>query len=353
MTGSESSESSVSLSAPGSGTKIPVNSTSAAESEGENERDSSAEVMEGTVDETAGIQQAQTGNVYITSYPSEMPIYIDGVDSDYTTPHLIYGLKGGYHKIGLKKQDLFSESKEVFISAGETITTHFNLVDVDDSKVSISVESRAIRDGSFAVNGELPYFNVPSKVKADSFGSYVTYSDGENYYSKTLPVLSGGESIVLEKTDDIGSLSVASDPEGANIYIDGLITGCRTPYTLNNIGSGYHRLKVVKNGYLPVEKEIWFVSDDDAVDLSQYFILEEISTGNLTVTSIPEGCMIYLRNFYTGQTTPYTFENVPIGTYDVGVMFNRTVFKDKEVTVLAYEKYGDTSVDFKLDEKID
>ena len=257
-----------------------------------------------------------------------------------------------FHKIGLKKQDLFSESKEVFISAGETITTFFNLVDVDDGAVSISVESRTFRDGSFAVNGELPYFAVPSKVKAESFGSYITYNDGQNYYSKTLPVLSGGESFVLEKTDNLGSLSVASDPEGAEIYIDGLKTGCRTPYTLNNIGSGYHRLKVVKEGYLPVEKEIWFVSDDDAVDLSQQFILEEISTGNLTVTSIPEGCIIYLRNFYTGQTTPYTFENIPIGTYDVGIMFNRTVFKDKEVTVLAYEKYGDTIVDFKLDDAI-
>ena len=350
ITGVISPEASVSPAASGfsgSEEKIPANNIPGAVPESVNITDDSGEFAEETADENVSLQQTQIGSVYVTSYPEGMSIYIDGVDTDYTTPHLIYGLKKGYHKIQVKQQSSFSDSKEVYVPAGEPTAVHFNLVDVDNQVVSISVSSKYI--ASFAVNGELPYSDVPSKVKAESFGSYLTFNDGENYYSMTLPFLSGGESFVLNKGKNVGSLSVGSDPDDADIYIDGMKTGYRTPCILDNIGDGYHRLKVIKEGYLPVEKEISFISEGNAVDDSYSFVLEEISTGNLIVTSDPQGCMIFLRGDYTGQVTPYTFEEIPIGTYDVGVMFNRTIFKDKEVTVQSSRKYGDTILNISLE----
>ena len=331
----------------GSEEKIPANNIPGAVPESVNITDDSGEFAEETTNENVSLQQTQIGSVYVTSYPKDMSIYIDGVDTDYTTPHLIYGLKKGYHKIQVKQQNSFSDSKEVYIPAGEPTAVYFNLVDVDNQIVSISVSSRDF--ASFAVNGELPYSDLPSNVKAESFGSYLTFNDGENYYSITLPFLSGGESFMLNKGKNVGSLSVATDPADADIYIDSLKTGYKTPCILDNIGDGYHRLKVIKEGYLPAEKEILFVSEGNAVDDSYSFVLEEISTGNLTVTSDPPGCMIFLRGDYTGQVTPYTFGDIPIGTYDVGVMFNRTIFKDKEVTVQSSKKYGDTILNISLE----
>lgn len=331
----------------GSEEKIPANNIPGAVPESVNITDDSVEFAEETADKNVSMQQTQIGSVYVTSYPEGMSIYIDGVDTDYTTPHLIYGLKKGYHRIQVKPQNSFSDFKEVYVPAGEPTSVHFNLVDVDNQIVSISVSSKYIT--TFAVNGELPYSDVPSNVKAESFGSYLTFNDGENYYSMTLPFLSGGESFVLNKGKNVGSLSVGSDPDDADIYIDGMKTGYRTPCILDNIGDGYHRLKVIKEGYLPVEKEISFICEGNAVDDSYSFVLEEISTGNLIVTSDPQGCMIFLRGDYTGQVTPYTFEDIPIGTYDVGVMFNRTIFKDKEVTVQSSKKYGDTILNLSLE----
>jgi len=52
-----------------------------------------------------------------------------------------------------------------------------------------------------------------------------------------------------------GMISAKSDPQGANLYLDGkLITA--TNNTLSGIQPGKHKLRIVKNGYVDWEKEI-------------------------------------------------------------------------------------------------
>jgi PKD repeat protein len=47
----------------------------------------------------------------------------------------------------------------------------------------------------------------------------------------------------------VGSLSVASDPAGAAVYVDGTFAG-QTPLSLDRLAAGDHRVRVVKSGYL-------------------------------------------------------------------------------------------------------
>lgn len=52
-----------------------------------------------------------------------------------------------------------------------------------------------------------------------------------------------------------GMISAKSDPQGANVYLDGkLLTA--TNNTLSGIQPGKHKLRIVKNGYVDWEKEI-------------------------------------------------------------------------------------------------
>jgi PKD repeat protein len=44
-------------------------------------------------------------------------------------------------------------------------------------------------------------------------------------------------------------LSIASDPAGASVYVDGLFVG-ETPLNLDRLAAGDHRVRVVKNGFL-------------------------------------------------------------------------------------------------------
>ncbi len=294
---------------------------------------------------------ARTGSVYVTSYPSDASISIDGSDTGYTTPHLIYGIKAGAHTIAVKKLKVGSASKTVPVPAGDSTVADFNLVDLDSPKVSVSVTSKDLKGGTFCPNGEPPFFGIPSQATVDAVEGYLTYTDGDYYYSEALPALDGGESIVLEAGDAFGTIAVTSVPDGAEVFIDGVGTGYRTPCTIDTAGCGRHKLMVTKAGCLPVKREIFLVDGRDAIDLTEHFVLEETATGRLTVTSTPSGCTVYLRGIYTGLTTPCTFEDIPIGTYDVGVLFNRTRSEDKAVTVLDGDVYGDTTVEFQFEEE--
>lgn len=297
------------------------------------------------------LQAARIGSVYVTSNPSGSSISVDGRDTGYTTPRLIYGLNAGTHSITVRREKVGSASRTVLVPAGGSTVVDLSLVEVDGPKASVSVTSKAFRGGNFSLNGEPPFISLPSQVTVRLSGGYLTYTDGDHYYSRTLPALNGGESIVLEKADAFGTINVTSVPGDADIYIDGVRTGCKTPCILGNVSCGYHKLTVTKPGCLPVKREVRLVDNGREINTAQHFVLEEIATGRLAVTSNPSGCMVYLRDVYTGQTTPYTFEDIPIGTYDVGVMFNRTLSENRDVTVLAGDVYGDTAADFQLEER--
>jgi len=303
------------------------------------------------VPESDALQAARIGSVYVTSNPSGSSISVDGGDTGYTTPHLIYGLNAGTHTITVKREKVGSASQTVLVPAGGSTVVDLSLVEVNSLKVSVSVTSKEFKGGNFSLNGEPPFISLPSQVKVELSGGYLTYTDGDHYYSRTLPALDGGETIVLEKADAFGTINVTSVPDGADIYVDGVRTGCKTPCVLDSLGYGYHKLTVTKPGYLPAKREVHLVDSGNEIDMAQNFVLDEIAAGRLAVTSNPSGCMIYLRGIYTGQATPYTFEDIPIGTYDVGVMFNRTLSGEREVTVLAGNVYGDTTVDFQLEDR--
>ena len=50
-------------------------------------------------------------------------------------------------------------------------------------------------------------------------------------------------------TPAAGALSVSSDPPGADVYVDGQLSG-HTPFTSDKVSAGDHRVKILKDGYL-------------------------------------------------------------------------------------------------------
>src|SRR5262245_25751645 len=50
-------------------------------------------------------------------------------------------------------------------------------------------------------------------------------------------------------TATVGSLLVESEPAGAAIYVDGLLTG-HTPLSMTSLSAGDHRVRLQKDGYL-------------------------------------------------------------------------------------------------------
>jgi thiol-disulfide isomerase/thioredoxin len=150
----------------------------------------------------------------------------------------------------------------------------------------------------------------------------------------------------------VGSISVNSDPEGADIILDHVFTGRTTPDTLFDINWGDHIVSVEKPGFLPSPESLVVAVFESQISSAE-FILLDTRYGSLSVSSNISGATICIDSRATAEVTPQVyFNNVPVGTHIV------SVFKEgysnqnpaKEVVTVAT---GDTvEVDFTLNSAV-
>jgi len=141
----------------------------------------------------------------------------------------------------------------------------------------------------------------------------------------------------------VGSIEVTSDPEGARIFIDGEDTRQVTPYTFRDKPVGEYTVSVELEGYDAPFGQAIEVNDGQRTALD--FELRQW-VGSIEVTSDPEGARIFINGVDTGQVTPYTFTDKPVGAYSVRVtMEGRDDPSPQEITVADGRLAG---VDFEL-----
>jgi hypothetical protein len=171
------------------------------------------------------------------------------------------------------------------------------------------------------------------------FDSFVTIHENNSFISYPLPVIMNENRYQLVEPRDYQHLtiSVNSNPRGADVFIDGFQTGYTTPYTFGNISDGSHRIMVIKDGYLPQQKVIDLPHYSVPVSMTPVdFDLEEYPSGFLYVNSIPNGVKVSIDNLDTGEITPALFRSIPVGSHSVkvtGVNASKT-FPDITITSL-------------------
>ncbi len=67
------------------------------------------------------------------------------------------------------------------------------------------------------------------------------------YRSLTVPLVSKPVSLTLD-TDACGPVTIESIPPGADILIDGYVTGEITPHTFEHLSLGIHQVTLRRNG---------------------------------------------------------------------------------------------------------
>jgi len=114
-----------------------------------------------------------------------------------------------------------------------------------------------------------------------------------------MPVLpneekTGGQAFLPVPTSKgSGSLSIATEPAGAEIYLDAELKG-KTPTTLSSIPAGSHSLSLMKKGYSPLMKEV-VVKANAATPVSERLLKQ---TGALDITTTPTGAQIFVDDKY-------------------------------------------------------
>ena len=130
---------------------------------------------------------------------------------------------------------------------------------------------------------------------------------------------------VVQKT--YGTIDITTDPQGANILIDGVEVGV-TPKTIPNLETGPHNLILVYPGYERLQKRI-MVEDEKTIPISELLVPK---TGSLSILSDPIGATVYLDNFVKGQT-PLDIPELPVKDYMIKLELKDYQMLERRVTV--------------------
>jgi hypothetical protein len=265
------------------------------------------------------------GGLYVTSFPENLALAIDGVEVKGGTPFLFYGLPEGYHSVRVTKTDreygLLTYTRQVWVYHDALVKTYIN---TEEGRVvkQVSITSSPYSGGEFTVNGRYPPGRIPSTLNIEMPGSFISVRSGESYISSLVPMLNTNTiKVDLKKPGNPhGPLEIYSDPEGAEIFVDGFRTGHKTPYTFKDVSAGLHKVALSIPGYYPDDQIVTVpIQDTNSSVQRVFFRLENFGEGTIIVDSMPQGANIYLNGWATGETTPHTFDHLKIGFYEVMV----------------------------------
>ena len=225
-------------------------------------------------DETTYISETltrQTGSISVSSYPSGGNVYLDGTYKG-TTPLTIPDLSIGSYVIKITKSGYNDIFKTATVSSGETATISTSL-----NTLTGSIYANSEPNGAGIYLDENYKGQTPQTIPNVPIGEHTLKlsKDGYEEISHTITVASDQTTTFSKSlTGETGSISVSSNPSGAEVYIDGIYKGL-TPKTISDVPVGKHVIVLAKPGYETASSEIT-VSSGQTKSLSGHLPLNPI-----------------------------------------------------------------------------
>jgi hypothetical protein len=186
----------------------------------------------------------------ITSSPSGATVEIDGVVAG-TTPYKTDVPGGYFHKTHTVFGARLDHSMMIRVSKDGYLTEHLTLTQGPFEWVAVNGRHHGtyflLKSGRFDV-----------KLDPISMGSAPVETIGHDGPLRAASTLSFRSEESEAKTQ-IGSVTVSSDPPGADIYVDGKFVG-QTPSTIR-LASGTHRVEVRSQGKDDWERDLEVLKD--------------------------------------------------------------------------------------------
>ena len=255
-----------------------------------------------------------TGNVSFASTPSGADIYFDGTLQTPKTPATITNVSAGSHSYTLKLSGYNDAAGTVTVTSGQTASVSVTLTPVATTG-SISFSSTP-SGADIYIDSTLQTAKTPATITGVSAGSH-TYRlslTGYNDAAGTVTVTVGqtaAVSVTLTQVVTTGSISFASNPSGANIYLDGTLQTAKTPATITNISAGSHSYTLRLTGYNDATGTVTVTAGQTAT--VSVTLTPVVTTGSISFDSSPSGADIYIDNFLQTPKTPATITGVLAG----------------------------------------
>jgi hypothetical protein len=139
--------------------------------------------------------------------------------------------------------------------------------------------------------------------------------------------------VTCQKPVETGSLTVNSQPAGADVYLDDSLTGQKTDCVLQDVPLGRHNLRLVLAGYQDWIRNVELTEKENDVVINAEIADTSEKHGTLQVNSEPVGAEIWLNKVNTGYMTNYLFEVIDVGEYIVELKLAGYVDWSDTVTV--------------------
>ncbi len=223
---------------------------------------------------------SQTGGLDIRSSPSDADIWLDNLYYG-TTPQVIGGLSSGIHTLVLRKPGYYDHTESFMVPGGGITVKDLQLVSYAAPSGYGDIRVRSVPAGAAVyVNNNYMGSTFSSSglyITQLSPGSYPVRITLQDYqpYTVTATVTAGGVYDILANlapvvpgpTPEIhGQLTVRSNPEGADIFLDNVYRGL-TPLTLVDIPVGSHSILLQLDGYQDWQSSV-SVSAGGSTDVS-------------------------------------------------------------------------------------
>jgi len=158
-------------------------------------------------------------------------------------------------------------------------------------------------------------------------------ASGNDYIGKTVSAVHTVTIPSDVPTDITGSISINSNPNGAQIYLDGNSTDHNTPFTLIGIGAGQHVVMLKLAGYQDFSQTVTVISGQTTIVNTTLNSISPIAifTANTTVGSYPlsvqftdlsTGAPPLTYQWGFGDSSPSTNEKNPIHIYQAAGKFS-------------------------------
>lgn len=239
-------------------------------------------------------------NVNSTSESKDGELFIDDIRVG-TLPISQFPLKSGLHRISVN-QKLYLPYTETIAMTDSAIVTITPILKPNYAEYEIFVDGD--KEAQIYDNGELlgtgrwkGLLDAGEHIIEAKKISHTTTTQKIKVIKDTPRKLSISKPMPI-----YGSLEIKTQPSNAKVYIDGHEVGF-TPYHINEILIGKHKIKILKEGYNSYEQDIIILNKGNN-NIVEAHLDNNIK---LTIESEPSISFLYINSKYVGLT-PYTGE---------------------------------------------
>ncbi len=246
------------------------------------------------------------GQIHVNVTPDGANLTCNGQPTS-STPTTLDNMPAGDHLLIATKPGYQESRQTISLLAGQRINVEIALEPITGLVIVQSEPPGAAIEIDGAYYGETPLL-----LKDLALGSYRMKLSVQGFRAREVPMEIKDrtpQKILVALESDAGSLTVNSDPQGANLILNGISKGT-TPCSVGRIPEGETTIQLTLDGHKPYHHTIRLTAGQTETIQA---VLEPLPA-KLTIVSRPTGARIYVENQFRG-TAPVTLNALPPGEY--------------------------------------